>query len=80
MTPKDHNMHHALGLKNANFAAVFTFWDRIGRTLDRKRTPPWWGKASWKPRGSSTRTEAEQALAEADGIDADDRTDRRSGV
>lgn len=50
MTPKDHNLHHAFGLKNYNFAAVFTFWDRLGNTLNRRQDPPWWGKESWTPR------------------------------
>lgn len=85
MTPKDHNLHHAFGLKNANYAAVFTFWDRIGRTLDRARTPPWWGKTDWRPRGGTSaaateRTEAEQALAEMHGIKPDASTDLRTGV
>lgn len=44
---KDHNLHHAYGLKNANFGAVFTFWDRLGRTLDRVKVAPWWGKDGW---------------------------------
>lgn len=83
MTPKDHNLHHALGLKNANFAAVFTFWDRIGRTLDRARTPPWWGKESWKPRAdvaASEASEADRALAEMHGMKAGERADLRTGV
>lgn len=52
LSPKDHNLHHAFGLKNSNFAAVFTFWDRLGNTLNRRQSPPWWGKASWTPRGA----------------------------
>ncbi len=44
---KDHNLHHAFGLKNHNFGAVFTFWDRMFGTLNRKDTAPWWGKATW---------------------------------
>jgi sterol desaturase/sphingolipid hydroxylase (fatty acid hydroxylase superfamily) len=51
LSPQDHNLHHAFGLKNSNFAAVFTFWDRLGSTLNRRQTPPWWGKESWSPRG-----------------------------
>jgi Delta7-sterol 5-desaturase len=83
MTPKDHNLHHALGLKNANFAAVFTFWDHIGKTLDRRRAPPWWGKEGWRPRGdvaTGAVTEAERALAEMHGLKADERADLRTGV
>jgi lathosterol oxidase len=84
MTPKDHNLHHAFGLKNANYAAVFTFWDRIGRTLDRVRVPPWWGKTSWRPRGDATAApqinEADRALAEMHGIKAEEGTDLRTGV
>jgi Delta7-sterol 5-desaturase len=52
LSPKDHNLHHAFGLKNSNFAAVFTFWDRLASTLNRRQAPPWWGKASWKPVGA----------------------------
>ncbi len=48
MTPKDHNLHHAFGLKNANYAAVFTIWDRLGSTLNRRQEPPWWGKDNWR--------------------------------
>lgn len=51
LSPRDHNLHHAFGLKSSSFAAVFTFWDRLGRTLNRRQTPPWWGKESWTPRG-----------------------------
>jgi hypothetical protein len=51
LSPQDHNLHHAFGLESSNFAAVFTFWDRLGRTLNRRQTPPWWGKESWTPRG-----------------------------
>jgi Delta7-sterol 5-desaturase len=83
MTPKDHNLHHAFGLKNANYAAVFTFWDRIGRTLDRAHVAPWWGKDAWRPRGVVTAplaNEADHALAEMHGLKADERTDLRTGV
>jgi Delta7-sterol 5-desaturase len=51
LSPKDHNLHHAFGLKNTNFAAVFTFYDRLAGTLNRRQAPPWWGKESWKPSG-----------------------------
>ena len=44
---KDHNLHHAYGLKNKNFGAVFTMWDRMGCTFDRVRVAPWWGKPGW---------------------------------
>jgi lathosterol oxidase len=47
LSVKDHNLHHAFGRKNANFAAVFTFWDRLGGTLNRTDSPPWWGKDGW---------------------------------
>jgi sterol desaturase/sphingolipid hydroxylase (fatty acid hydroxylase superfamily) len=50
MTTQDHNLHHTYGLKNCNFAAVFTFWDRAFGTLNRKAVPPWWGKKSWSPK------------------------------
>lgn len=50
MGPRDHNLHHTFGLKNINFAAVFTFWDRMFGTLDRAQQPPWWGKKSWTPK------------------------------
>jgi lathosterol oxidase len=50
--PRDHNVHHAHGLRNVNFAAVFTFWDRIGGTMSRE-DPPWWGMTTvWRPRGA----------------------------
>ncbi len=42
--PKDHNVHHSFGLKNCNFAAVFTLWDRLMGTMDRKTIPVWWAK------------------------------------
>jgi len=51
LSPKDHNLHHAFGLKNSNFAAVFAVFDRVAGTLNRHQTPPWWGKTSWKPSG-----------------------------
>jgi lathosterol oxidase len=50
MTPKDHNLHHHFGLKNANFAAVFTFWDRLFGTLNRTDRPAWWGVEAWTPK------------------------------
>jgi Delta7-sterol 5-desaturase len=55
LSPRDHNLHHASGLKNANFGAVFTIWDRLGHTLNRRDVPPWWGKESWKPAASKGR-------------------------
>lgn len=48
LSTKDHNLHHAYGLKNFNLGAVFTFWDRIGGTLNRKVSPPWWGNPNWR--------------------------------
>ena len=50
LTTRDHNLHHTYGLKNCNFAAVFTFWDRIFGTINRHAVPPWWGKKSWSPK------------------------------
>jgi sterol desaturase/sphingolipid hydroxylase (fatty acid hydroxylase superfamily) len=50
MTTRDHNLHHTYGLKNCNFAAVFTFWDRLFGTINRKAIPPWWGKKHWTPK------------------------------
>ena len=50
MTPKDHNLHHHFGLKNHNFAAVFTIWDRIFGTLNRVDRPAWWGIDGWVPK------------------------------
>lgn len=50
MTTRDHNLHHTYGLKNCNYAAVFTFWDRLFRTINRHAIPPWWGKKSWSPK------------------------------
>ena len=48
---RDHNLHHNFGLKNRNFAAVFTFWDRLCGTIDRQTIPPWWGmKEAWTPK------------------------------
>lgn len=84
MTPKDHNLHHAFGLKNRNFAAVFTIWDRIFGTLDRERVPPWWGKAHWTPKGrapTKATSEADLALAEIHGMtDENDQRDLRKDV
>jgi sterol desaturase/sphingolipid hydroxylase (fatty acid hydroxylase superfamily) len=56
VTTRDHNLHHTYGLKNCNFAAVFTFWDRLFGTLNRRDVPPWWGKDFWVPKvGASTK-------------------------
>lgn len=46
LSPQDHTLHHAFGLESSNFAAVFTFRDRLGNKFDRRQVPPWWGKAS----------------------------------
>lgn len=55
ITTKDHNLHHTYGLKNSNFAAIFTIWDRIFGTLNRKDAPPWWGKSEmWKPSANTS--------------------------
>ena len=53
MTPKDHNLHHHFGLKNCNYAAVFTFWDRIFGTLNRADRPAWWGIDGWVPQAAA---------------------------
>ena len=54
LSPQDHNLHHTFGLKNCNFGAVFTFWDRMGGTLNRRERPPWWGmKTTWTPSGAA---------------------------
>jgi sterol desaturase/sphingolipid hydroxylase (fatty acid hydroxylase superfamily) len=54
LTTRDHNLHHTYGLKNCNYAAVFSFWDRLFGTLNRRDVPPWWGKDFWTPtRGAS---------------------------
>lgn len=50
LTTRDHNLHHTYGLKNCNYAAVFTFWDRLFSTLNRRAVPPWWGKKFWTPK------------------------------
>jgi sterol desaturase/sphingolipid hydroxylase (fatty acid hydroxylase superfamily) len=34
--PMDHNVHHARGLENMNFSAIFSIWDLIFGTLDRE--------------------------------------------
>ena len=54
---RDHNLHHFFGLKNANYGAIFTFWDRIGGTFDRATEVPWWGKESWTPTAGKPTTE-----------------------
>jgi Delta7-sterol 5-desaturase len=65
MTPRDHNLHHAFGLKNVNYAAVFTFWDRLFGTLNRKDVPPWWGKDFWRPRGNVAQSLAQSVEGSA---------------
>jgi sterol desaturase/sphingolipid hydroxylase (fatty acid hydroxylase superfamily) len=64
MTPKDHNLHHHFGLKNANFAAVFTFWDRLFGTLNRTDRPPWWGVDGWVPKVGMPSRDAASATVE----------------
>ena len=34
--PQDHNVHHARGLENRNFSAIFSVWDWAFGTLDRE--------------------------------------------
>jgi hypothetical protein len=34
--PQDHNVHHARGLENRNFSAIFSGWDWLFGTLDRE--------------------------------------------
>ena len=34
--PMDHNVHHARGLENMNFSAIFSIWDLVFGTLDRE--------------------------------------------
>jgi sterol desaturase/sphingolipid hydroxylase (fatty acid hydroxylase superfamily) len=65
---RDHNLHHAYGLRNYNFAAVFTFWDRIFGTLNRAVEPPWWGKESWRPQGRGAVPAEVDAVAPAPGL------------
>jgi sterol desaturase/sphingolipid hydroxylase (fatty acid hydroxylase superfamily) len=38
---RDHNVHHARGKLNSNFAAIFKIWDRIFGTLDLEYLPKW---------------------------------------
>lgn len=40
--PRDHNLHHSSGRTNRNYAAIFTLWDRMFGTLNRKGDPYWW--------------------------------------
>jgi lathosterol oxidase len=42
LTPKDHNLHHAYGERNYNFAVLFTAWDRMFGTYNSSTTAPWW--------------------------------------
>jgi sterol desaturase/sphingolipid hydroxylase (fatty acid hydroxylase superfamily) len=42
VAPRDHNNHHNFGKLNTNYAALFTIWDRICGTLNRKADPYWW--------------------------------------
>ena len=55
VTTRDHNLHHTYGLKNCNYAAVFTFWDRLFGTLNRRDFPPWWGVDNWIPKAGATK-------------------------
>lgn len=55
VTTRDHNLHHTYGLKNCNYAAVFTFWDRLFGTLNRRDSPPWWGVDHWVPSVGATK-------------------------
>jgi sterol desaturase/sphingolipid hydroxylase (fatty acid hydroxylase superfamily) len=34
--PQDHNVHHARGLENRNFSAIFSCYDLLFGTLDRE--------------------------------------------
>ena len=34
--PRDHNVHHARGLENRNFSAIFSCYDLLFGTLDRE--------------------------------------------
>jgi sterol desaturase/sphingolipid hydroxylase (fatty acid hydroxylase superfamily) len=72
ITPRDHNMHHARGRENANFAAIFTIFDRVFGTLDRTRVPAWMvreqaEKASAKAGAAATAAAAAAAAAKATG-------------
>lgn len=73
---RDHNLHHAYGLKNYNFAAVFSFWDRLFGTLNRSVQPPWWGQDAWTPKVGVARGK----LAAAAPSEAVDGAVLRSGV
>jgi lathosterol oxidase len=66
---RDHNLHHAYGLRNYNFAAVFSFWDRLFGTLNRSVEPPWWGKDFWQPKAGLGKSASKVPL-EADGAAA----------
>lgn len=39
---RDHNVHHARGKMNTNFAAIFKIWDRMFGTLDTTTVPYWY--------------------------------------
>ena len=42
ISPREHNMHHNFGERNAcNFAGIFKIFDRIGLTLNDGE-PFWW--------------------------------------
>lgn len=69
LSPRDHNLHHAFGLKNSNYAAVFTIFDRLGGTLNRKQAPPWWGKQHWSPKGGAVRPRITAAAVEGSAFD-----------
>lgn len=43
--PADHNVHHARGLENRNFSAIFSVWDWAFGTLDREG----WTQDSLRP-------------------------------
>ena len=40
-SPATHNAHHAAGIRNGNYAPIFTHLDRLFGTLRDTKLPPW---------------------------------------
>ena len=54
-----HNMHHARGIVNGNYAAIFKLYDRIfGTLVDESKLPPWM-EAEFKAREEAAAAAAE---------------------
>jgi len=73
--PQDHNVHHARGLENKNFSAIFSVWDLLFGTLDREgwtqgAMVPFWTQADRDARAAKQADAAAPAPALAPALAA----------